>query len=185
MWIRDEIPRSLPNVRTIIYGYNSKLIGGNSFQSISDIALGLIHQLKSGGWNLVSSKPIVFLAHSLGGIVLKETLVQVADREKSIASILDNVQGAIMFGVPSLGMQQSHLMAMAEEQANEILIQDLSRENGSNYLRQLNKSFAGISFIRKACIFWAYETKESQTVIVSRSELSDNDVELREMANST
>ncbi|KAK5989024.1 hypothetical protein PT974_10522 [Cladobotryum mycophilum] len=140
------------------------------FTVLNDVApsqhhADLIYQLKSGGWNLDSSKSIVFLAHSLGGIVLKEVLVQIADRDKSVASILDNVQGAIMFGVPSLGMQQSHLMAMVEGQANDMLVQDLSRENGSSYLRQLNKSFEGITFTRAARIFWAYETKESRTVI--------------------
>jgi len=71
-----------------------------------------------------------------------------------------------MFGVPSMGMQQSHLISMVEGQANELLIQDLSRENGSNYLRQLNKRFDGLSFIKKTRIYWAYETKESPTVVV-------------------
>ncbi|KAH8895466.1 hypothetical protein GQ53DRAFT_715140 [Thozetella sp. PMI_491] len=165
MWLRDEIPISVPGVRALLYGYNSALVGGSSFQTISDIALGFIKQLEGGGWNLDSSKPIVFLAHSLGGLVLKEALVQVADRVESVASILDNVQGAIMFGVPSLGMQQSHLMAMVEGQGNDTLVQDLSRHNGTSYLRQLNKSFEGISFTRSVRILWAYETKESRTVV--------------------
>jgi hypothetical protein len=165
MWIRDELPKAVPGVRAIIYGYDSPLIGSTSFQSISDIALGFVHQLGSGGWNLASSKPIVFLAHSLGGLVLKEALIQIADRNAS--NILSTLRGAIMFGVPSLGMQQSHLLAMVKGQANDILVQDLSRENGVNYLRQLNKSFDGISFTRTARIFWAYETKESHTVVVS------------------
>ncbi|KAI9167908.1 Protein SERAC1 [Paramyrothecium foliicola] len=170
MWIRDAIPRSVTSMRALIYGYDSKLVGSSSFQSISDIALNLIHQLKSGGWNLDSSKPIVFLAHSLGGLVLKEAIIQIADREKSVACILDRVRGAIMFGVPSMGMHQSHLMAMVEGQANELLVEDLSRENGSNYLRSLNKRFDGLSFIRKARIFWAYETKESPTVLQQSSD---------------
>jgi alpha-beta hydrolase superfamily lysophospholipase len=167
MWIRDELPRAIPGVRTIIYGYDSALEGSNSFQSIGDIALGLIHHLKSQGWNLDSAKPIVFLAHSLGGLVLKQALVYLAEGGTSISSILSNLAGAIMFGVPSLGMHQSHLMAMVQGQSNDTLIQDLSRENGSAYLRQLNKSFEGISFTRTVQIFWAYETKESPTVVVS------------------
>jgi|UniRef100_A0A8H7K5Z3 alpha-beta hydrolase superfamily lysophospholipase len=107
MWIRDELPRSVPGIRTIIYGYKSELLGSESFQTISDIALSLIHQLKTGGWNLDSSKPIVFLAHSLGGLVLKDAIVQIA-RVENVMSILNKFKGAIMFGVPSLGMYQSH-----------------------------------------------------------------------------
>jgi len=167
MWIRDAIPASLPGVRTAIYGYDSKLLDSKSFQSVGDIARSLILHLKSAGWNLPSSKPIVFLAHSLGGLVLKEAIVQMADREKSISTILNNIQGAIMFGVPSLGMEHSHLMAMVEGQANESLIQDLSRDSGGNYVRQLNARFEGLSFLGKARILWAYETEESPTVVVS------------------
>ncbi|KEY73755.1 hypothetical protein S7711_10189 [Stachybotrys chartarum IBT 7711] len=165
MWIRDELPASVPGVRCILYGYDSALTTGSSFQSISDIGLGFVHQLRAGGWNLALSKPIIFLAHSLGGLVLKEALIQLADRNASITGVLMKFRGAIMFGVPSLGMHQTHLISMVEGQANENLVQDLSCKNGSSYLRQLNKSFEGISFTRTAKIFWAYETKESKTVV--------------------
>jgi hypothetical protein len=172
MWIRDEIPTSVPGVRVIVYGYDTKLVGSRSFQSISDIARSLILHLRSGGWNLGSSKPIIFLAHSLGGLVLKDAIVQIADCE-SVSSILNSVKGAIMFGVPSLGMQISHLLAMVEGQANEMLVRNLSCENGTRYLWQLNKRFDGISFIREARIFWAYETEKSPTVVVSLPHTAD------------
>ncbi|CAH0028864.1 unnamed protein product [Clonostachys rhizophaga] len=163
MWIRDELPRSVPGIRTITYGYKSELLDSESFQTISDIALGLIHQLKTGGWNLNSSKPIVFLAHSLGGLVLKDAIVQIA-RVESVKSILNKFKGAIMFGVPSLGMHQSHLMTMTKGQANELLSHDLSQGNGNAYLRQLKESFEGLGFLQNARIYWAYETKETRTV---------------------
>ncbi|CAH0051508.1 unnamed protein product [Clonostachys solani] len=130
-----------------------------SFQTISDISLGLIHQLNTGGWNLKTSKHITSAAHSLGGLVLKDVIVQISDREV-VASMLDRVRGAIMFGVPSLGMYQSHLIAMTQGRSNEMLVQDLSRENGNAYLRQLNTRFDGLPFIKKPQIYWAYETKE-------------------------
>ncbi|RYP29592.1 hypothetical protein DL767_006644 [Monosporascus sp. MG133] len=164
MWIRDALPASLPGVRTVVYGYGSKLPDSKSFQSIGDIARTLILHLKIGGWNLPSSKPVVFLAHSLGGIVLKEAIVQMADRDESITGILANVRGAVMFGVPSLGMEQSHLIAMVEGQANQSLVEDLSRYGG-NYVRQLHTRFEGLSFLRKARLLWAYETEESPTVV--------------------
>lgn len=168
MWIRDELPRSFPGVRVVLYGYDSRLIGSSSFQSIRDIAHSFVLNLKSGAWNISSSKPIIFLAHSLGGIVLKEAIVQMAgSTDRKVADTLDNLLGAIMFGVPSLGMQQSHLMAVVEGQANEMLVQDLSRDNGSNYVRQLNESFNGLSIVHTMKIFWAYETEESPTVVVS------------------
>jgi len=172
MWIRDVLPKSLPGVRAIVYGYNTTLVGSKSFQSMSNIAQTLISQLKSGGWNIASSsKPIIFLAHSLGGLVLKDAIVQMADRENSVREILENLRGAVMFGVPSLGMEQSHLMAMVEGQPNEALVYSLSREGGANYLQRLNKQFDGLSYVRNAQILWAYETEESPTVASSKSSL--------------
>jgi hypothetical protein len=142
MWIRDE-------------------------QSISDIAGRLMGNLKSGGWNLRPT-PIIFLAHSLGGIVLKEAIVRMADStDNSEADILNKLLGAIMFGVPNLGMEQSHLMDMVEGQANQTLVQDLSRNNGSNYVLQLDDKFKGLSIVHRMKILWAYETEVSSTAIIN------------------
>ncbi|KAK0656988.1 hypothetical protein B0T16DRAFT_385604 [Cercophora newfieldiana] len=170
MTVLNDVDPAIHCVRAIIYGYNSTLVGSKSFQSISDIAQTLIFQLKAGGWNLTattasSSRPIIFLAHSLGGLVLKDAIIHMADRESSVSSILHSLRGAIMFGVPSLGMEQSHLMAMVEGQSNEDLVYDLSREGGANYLRRLNEQFDGLSFVKSARILWAYETEESPTVV--------------------
>jgi len=167
MWLRDAAPDSLQGARTLIYGYDSKLADSTSFQSVADIARKFILHLKSGGWNRPSSKPIVFLAHSLGGLVLMEAIIQIAEsRDQRISSILDHIRGAIMFGVPTLGMDQAHLMAMVEGQPNESLIQDLSRDGGNDYIRTLHGRFDGLSFLKRAPLVWAYETKQSETVSV-------------------
>lgn len=155
-------------MRVIIYGYDSKLIESTSFQTISDIATTFVNHLKAGGWNSNSSKPFIFLAHSLGGIIVKDALVKAANGTTT-DGILKALIGGIMFGVPNSGMEQSHLMTMTKGRANEMLVQDLSRGNGSNYLRQLNKSFEGVSFTEQIRIAWAFETKESRTVVVSRT----------------
>ncbi|KAK3690388.1 hypothetical protein B0T22DRAFT_499792 [Podospora appendiculata] len=165
MWIRDVLPSAVPGVRAVIYGYDSDLMEARSFQTIGDIATSLTLHLKAGGWDLPSSKPVIFLAHSLGGIILKEAIVQAADRERSIVGILDRIVGALMFGVPNLGMRQSHLMAMVEGQANEALIRDLSGEIANSCLQRLNQRFHDLPFTQTAKILWAYETKESHTVV--------------------
>lgn len=173
MWIRDRLPPAIPGLRSLIYGYDSPLAGSSSFQSIADLSRSLVLHLTSGGWNLPSSKPIIFLAHSLGGLVLKHATVQAASGTRSVNNLLDNIRGAVMFGVPSLGMEQSHLMTMVEGQPNEFLVQDLSREGGSNYIRQLNAQFDGLSFLKRARILWAYETKMSPTAVVRCSWLCE------------
>ncbi|CAH0043437.1 unnamed protein product [Clonostachys solani] len=52
--------------------------------------------------------------------------------------------------------------------------QDLSRENGSAYLRQLNKGFEGLSILQNAPIYWAYETRETRTVQLENNKWTNN-----------
>ncbi|KAK5992042.1 hypothetical protein PT974_05438 [Cladobotryum mycophilum] len=71
MWIRDELPTKLPGVRAILYGYDTTLVNSRSFQTIPDLALSFIAELKANGWTSLTAKPIMFLAHSLGGVINK------------------------------------------------------------------------------------------------------------------
>ncbi|KAF3019707.1 hypothetical protein E8E14_007710 [Neopestalotiopsis sp. 37M] len=73
------------------------------------------------------------------------------------------IKGAIFFGVPNLGMEQSHLMAMVDGQPTETIVADLFVN--SEYLRQLDQQFAGIAYLQRVQLYWAYETRKSPTVI--------------------
>ena len=104
MWIRDALPQRLPGIRFIIYGYETTLKDSESFQTIEDLALTLVSQLKSGGWMMTGARSLLFLAHSLGGVVLKQTMVMLAGHGAAEKQIIARVQGAVFFGVPSIGM---------------------------------------------------------------------------------
>jgi hypothetical protein len=76
MWLRDGLPKDLAadGARVLTYGYDSQLFQNKSFQNIEDIASTFQKALSAvrGTDNNVMPRPIVFIAHSLGGIVLKE-----------------------------------------------------------------------------------------------------------------
>ncbi|KAI1088735.1 hypothetical protein F5B19DRAFT_470013 [Rostrohypoxylon terebratum] len=163
MWIRDELPRLVPELRTSIYGYDTTLAGSNSFQSIQDLATSLLDHIQSSGWILPSAKPLIFLAHSLGGIILKEAFTILADSGDRNSHILSLFRGGIFFGVPGQGMHTSHLLAMVKSHTNESMIQDLSE--GSEYLRALDDKFSGLYSIRHMRLHLAYETKTSPTIM--------------------
>ncbi|KAI0455159.1 hypothetical protein F5B21DRAFT_473095 [Xylaria acuta] len=167
MWIRDDLPRLLPNIRPILYGYDTALHDHTSFQLIDDLSLKLIQELRAHGWSSTSCKPLIFLAHSLGGLILKQAIVTASDKLERDNPIVQSVQGAVFFGTPNDGMEQSHLMALVKGQYNEKLIADLSPN--STYLQQLDKQFGGISFLQKSQLYWFYETKASPTVICDSS----------------
>lgn len=165
MWIRDTLPELVPGVRFILYGYDTKLVGSKSFQTIPDLAVNLINELKTGGWSSPSAKDLTFMAHSLGGVVLKQCLSMLADSGVSYESILQRTKGAILFGVPSEGMDIGDIHSMLGDQPNKsALVNQISDK--SDFLSSLEERISGISHVRGMRLFWAYETQTTPTVEV-------------------
>lgn len=163
MWIRDKLPGQLPGTRSLVYGYDTRLHDSKSFQSIQDLARALIIQLDAYGWNLRHAKPITFLAHSLGGLVVKQALVYLASN-KTYKTLFEHFKGAVFFGVPNLGMEQKYFHTIVGNNANQHLVDDLDR--GSNYLTQLHKEFEDSCLTDNIRYYWAYETSLSPTISV-------------------
>lgn len=165
MWLRDGLAKDLPGVRTIIYGYDSQVAGSSSFQRIYDLSRNLINDLTSFGFGTSASTPIVFVAHSLGGLLLKESLIGLAAYSDQRFSVIRNVISVINFGVPHRGMETSQLLAMVDGQPNSDLVQDLAPK--SSYLECIENAFNGIQLLRKFTVISFYETKTTKTVVVS------------------
>ena len=162
MWLRDRLPKDVPKLRSLIYGYDTKLFKSRSFQDLDDIARSFVASLKELRRSLSPAKYLFILAHSLGGIVLKRALVLLAhdgnDEEKMM---LKSVNGLVFFGVPHRGMEISHFLAMVIKQPNEDLISRTLSPN-SVLLPELSKAFSEISFGFNKNIRYVYETLESQ-----------------------
>jgi hypothetical protein len=70
MWLRDFLSKDLPYCRTMIYGYNSKL-SSHGIGMIMDYGRELIEELKKvRNLDELRQRPVFFVAHSFGGIVL-------------------------------------------------------------------------------------------------------------------
>jgi hypothetical protein len=164
MWLRDRLPQEMPTVRSIIYGYDTSLIGSESVKGVDDISLALITKLKAIGIISPFAKPLLFLAHSLGGIVLKQAMVMMARTGNSSNLMIDSICGIVFFGVPNHGMKVSHLLPMVEDRPNAHLVDLLS--TSSDYLQSLDQQFSGITTYKSIRILSAYETKRSATTQV-------------------
>ncbi len=78
MWLRDALPHNItqegdqkPCARVMIYGYESSLPQSQSIQNIEDLATSFHNSLLA----LISAanpRPIIFIAHSLGGLIVKQ-----------------------------------------------------------------------------------------------------------------
>lgn len=165
MWIRDELPQRLPGVRFLVYGYDTALSGSTSFQVIADLAISLVQTMKAIGWSALSAKPVLFLAHSLGGVILKKALIILAGGDHQEREILAIIKGAVFFGVPSQGMNMGDVFEMIGDQPNVDLVNGLSTQ--SDLLPRLDEQFGNISDLQRLQYFWAFETKVTPTVEVS------------------
>lgn len=94
MWLRDDLPYDLtplsnerPTARIMTYGYKSVVVNSTSFQTFEDIATQLIASLRSLAEG-PTTRPIVFIAHNLGGIIVKQVgLIIVKIDNKGIANL--------------------------------------------------------------------------------------------------
>ena len=109
MWLRDSLLSDLPGIQVLLYGYDSDLVDSHSFQSVGDIATPLCAKLRAI-LNLRRQKSttetsLLFIAHSLGGIVLKEALVQLSCGDEVERKVASSTYGIMFFGVPHQGMK--------------------------------------------------------------------------------
>ncbi|KAF2236478.1 hypothetical protein EV356DRAFT_73100 [Viridothelium virens] len=129
MWLRDSLPQDLEAAQIYLYGYDSHLSNSQSFQGIVALATTLRQRLQrlrrvSEHDDRPVPRPLIFIAHSLGGILVKEALVQMQD-DPHDQRMLKTVFGALFFGVPNHGMDITSLRTMVRGQPNENLVTQL------------------------------------------------------------
>ena len=116
----------------------------------------------------VSSRPIIFVAHSLGGLVVKQALIEAAQgNSEHDQSIIQACIGLLLFGVPNRGLNNSNLETLVKNQKNAPFVSSL--REGSELLRMLHQSmYREYPKSLKSCIVASfYETKDTNTVEVS------------------
>lgn len=108
-WPKHLLPKTLPAARVLVYGYDTKVrhsLGPSISQNtVYDIAKDFLGSLESERRSQ-PLRPIVFIAHSLGGIVVKEMLRQSFGFESHHAhlrQIYVSTAAIVFFGTPHGG----------------------------------------------------------------------------------
>ena len=101
MWLCDSLPDDLPNARIILYGYDTGMAHSRSFQSLEGLASTLTSTLqmllaKEEPQQKHRARPLIFIAHSLGGLVFKEALIQMKNDRNSY-DLLGYIYGVLFF----------------------------------------------------------------------------------------
>ncbi|KAK5713276.1 hypothetical protein LTR17_017691 [Elasticomyces elasticus] len=184
VWLRDALPSDVPQARILTYGYDTTPVKNQSKETIHDLAAAFLDRLDSFRRATgTERRPVCFLVHSLGGLVLKEALTISDGANKSRRDWMTNLDecGAalytcalLLFGVPNLGYEHRQLFAAVKGQQNEDLIKSLvmNEDNEpSPYLAELTRKFSQLCAGQvppfKVCSY--FETERSPTIKASNT----------------
>jgi hypothetical protein len=105
-WPRDLLKVDFPRARIMTFGYNTNITQGYTAANQGNIfshARDLLYALEAKR-RQAPNRDLVFIAHSLGGILVKEVLRRSeADPDPNITKIFESTIGVFFFGTPHRG----------------------------------------------------------------------------------
>ncbi|KAK0508752.1 hypothetical protein JMJ35_009028 [Cladonia borealis] len=175
-WLQQLLPVDFPHCRVYSYGYDAALISSRPTSTMYDIANGLGHALLSRRDQDPIRSPLIFVGHSLGGLLIKRLLVT-AMNVKGFESILEKTSGILFFGTPHQGTSKAswldttdrllRVASIGKVGMNKDLIDQLKSVDGQ--AQQVRQQFVRV--VAPLKIFTFYEQIESRRVgiVVERS----------------
>ncbi|KAM7212754.1 hypothetical protein V8F06_011843 [Rhypophila decipiens] len=108
LWLRDSLPEKIPDTRIMTFGYDSAVAFSRSRLTINDFALELLERLRLVRKLAVEQqRPLIFICHSLGGVLFKEMLIQATLDTTNHGSIAHCVSGVVFLGTPHRGSKSA------------------------------------------------------------------------------
>ena len=101
LWLRDDLPKYTPAARIFLYEYNSTAVYGHDRSTFIDKADEFLEaiRIKRGE---DEDRPLVPLGHSLGGLLIEQSLVNAHNNPK-YSRIRNSTKGLAFFGTPHNG----------------------------------------------------------------------------------
>ncbi|CAN9124810.1 unnamed protein product [Alternaria alternata] len=169
-WLQaeDMLPAIAPHARIMRYGYQSQWFGeGAMRQNASILAQRLLLALRRKREEY-PHRPLLFIAHCFGGLVVLKALVDARHDESEWPGIFASTTGLIFLGTPfrgAEGMSQVEMLAAAqrEYQQDEIQPEVLNiLEPGNEFLQEVVDQFGRTrKQANKAHVACFYELKTS------------------------
>ncbi|XP_062323749.1 protein SERAC1 isoform X1 [Osmerus eperlanus] len=146
-WPKSWLAEDCPNLRVLSVEYDSHLSdwrskcpAENQRKSLAYRSRELLKKLKSAG---VGERPVVWVAHSMGGLLVKKMLLDAAN-DPDLQDLMKNTKGIMFYSVPH------HGTFMAEYSVNvryllfpSVEVKELCRDSPA--LRDLNENFLDIA----------------------------------------
>ncbi|CAD6592661.1 MAG: hypothetical protein ASARMPREDX12_006341 [Alectoria sarmentosa] len=124
MWLRDFLPRDIPQARILLYGYDSHIVNSQSRSILADF----------------SSNFIVKFNAMRGCLMINEVLINLGSYfDHRRGSIRPTVRSIIFFGAPHRGLEIATMQSMVQGTPSEDLIRELRMRSPT--LERLNDGF--------------------------------------------
>ena len=173
LWLRDLLPAEIPSARIMTFGYESAWAFSNSVSGIEHKAFDLLNRLSAKRNYNTHRRPLVFICHSLGGIIVKKALILAHERSSysDFRDILSSTKAIAFLAVPHKGSGTAwwgNFVANVLKgvsigfSTNPALVADL-RKN-SSALTDIQKQ--SIERIKHLKMYTFYETLRLQGVLV-------------------
>ena len=101
LWLCDDLPSYVPESRIFLYEYNSTAVYGKDRDSFSGKANELLEAIRIERCE-VESRPVLLLGHSMGGLLIKQALINAHNNPK-YTSIKESTTGLAFFATPHKG----------------------------------------------------------------------------------
>ena len=155
-WPADILANDFEDVRILTFGYDSKVTKGFAAPSSKN---GIFQHgnsfLRAMGRARVGcrQRPIVFVAHSLGGLVVKQALIEARKQihDLDLLDVHDSTHAVIFFGTPhrgsnlaEWGLLLSNIAEAVQLDTNNAVLRDLDPSSGSSKLDEMRFDFDDI-----------------------------------------
>ncbi|KAH9206212.1 SesB protein [Leptodontidium sp. 2 PMI_412] len=179
-WPKALLPGTIKDCRIFSYGYPTDFAtfypiitpGSISHMSIDNHSTSLMHKLGNVRQHGTATRPIIFIAHSLGGLVTANGLASDYTSDAQGQEVVNHTCGAIFLGTPFKGSSKAPWATLAEKvlgifgDSNDQTIQDLDKSSKKlqqisvDFLKLLQTRFSSKELrpIQVACFF---ETKST------------------------
>jgi len=128
------------------YGYDSAWLFSRSQSNIDDFARDLLSRLHFGRkLPRESARPILFICHSLGGVVFKQALITASSQLDHYGGILKSIRGAVFMGTPHRGSRTAGTAKLLSKIINAVSFGTAIRSDLLGVLKVSSKSLEDIS----------------------------------------
>ena len=164
-WLRDLLPVTALRARVLTFGYyadTSSFLSGNSSHRILQHATTLVAELHANR-DLINAaeRPIIFICHGLGGILVKRALAYAASRTSKkvehLYSIFVSSYGILFLGTPHHGIEKVSWQLMAKNVSGDTGVHTAPQTaiaHNSETLQNITDQFAPLAKNFHLYFFW-------------------------------